>query len=125
MARPDLRRTGLGAVLVLLAACRSAPPEVPAELRGTWATSDSRFVGRTMAFGVGDVVFEPGDGSRAWHAVTGVEPVERDEGRGWIVRYANEEGREHGLALSLSADGRVLRLEHRPDVAWTRRGGGP
>jgi hypothetical protein len=74
-----------------------------------------------MLFESTAVTFEPGDGTSASHLVTAVESIERERATGLVVHYANELGREHRLALTLSAGAATLQLDHRPEVVWVRR----
>jgi hypothetical protein len=118
----------LGGVLISVVACQESGGDVevvvvPAEIQGSWVTSEPKYADRAFEILEESLIFHTGEGGwtlNKYRTISVETDVEDVEGTLYQIEYLGPEGGLFTFSVVLRpADGTIIFL-NQPDIIWTR-----
>ncbi len=94
--------------------------DIPAELQGTWITSDAAHADRFLHFSVMSIVFGTGNGGVATGFVQGVDVAVENDQTLYAIDYRTDSGNQRVLLVYRPQDG-TLRFKNQDKLIWKKR----
>lgn len=116
-----------GALLLATAGCREELTAVPGELIGVWETPADGYQGRFLEIRPGVLRFGSAADESVSYTVVGAVREEAEFGFAWAIVYQDADypatdSDQSRLHLVYDASVKALRLKHRSQITWWKRG---
>ncbi len=95
---------------------------IPADVQGTWVTSDSMYADRFFSLDADRIVVGLGGGRSDAHMISGVRRELQDDGRVLYVVVYWSEGADQEFAFYYDARRDVVTPKNQELLEWTRKG---
>lgn len=116
------RMTAVFLILFLGCGGEEGLSEIPEHLIGRWKTEDTRYKGCFLDLKKDSVTFVSAEGQKSVNSLKKVEISSEEDSRLYTLYYTGEDDRECTMKFYYeSSGGRVIRLESRKQIEWTRK----